>query len=400
MTGFLIGASVLLALTVGLLLWPLLRRPASGDYSRQQLNAAIYRDQFAELDRDLASGALSAADYELAKAELQRRLLDDSGAESPAASLVPSKKTAMVVATLLPIAALTLYIGIGKPDALYGSAHQQRFAKEDIEQMVVGLAAKLENEPENYRGWAMLARSYKVMGRFSEAARAYERTGPMLDTSAELLVDYADSVAAAADGFNEKSLQLIDRALKIDPNNMQGLWMRGSAWFEAKKYDKAMVDWEKLLANLPAGSEDAETIRRNIAEARSLGGQSLAPSKAKPDAKGSVGRIEGRVELAPALAAKVGPGDILMVIARAGDGSPMPAAVLRVPARTFPFAFALDDSLSLTPDQKLSMHKEVLLEARVSKTGQAKREAGDLYGQGIAAKVGEKGVVLTIDQVR
>jgi cytochrome c-type biogenesis protein CcmH len=404
MTGFLIGAFALLAVTIGLLLWPLLRRPASADFTRQELNSAIYRDQFAELDRDRTSGVLSAADYDQAKAELQRRLLEDSSTESTkTAPASPSKALAMVVAVMLPIASLGFYIGIGEPNALNETPHQQRFSKDDIERMVTGLAEKLEKEPENYKGWAMLARSYKMMGRFPDAARAYERTGPMLDTSAELLVDYADSVAASVNGFNDKALQLIDRALKLEPTNMQGLWMRGTAAFEAKKYDKAIADWELLLGQLPKGSDEAETIRSNIAEARSLGGK---PAKAGAKAAGggtqaaAAPRIEGRVQLAPALAGKLGPNDVLMVIARPADGSRMPAAVLRVPAGGFPMAFTLDDSLSLSPDQKLSKHKEVLVEARVSKTGQAMSQPGDLYGQGLPAKLGAKGVVLTIDQVR
>lgn len=394
MTAFLIGAFALLAVTVGLLLRPLLRRPASAEFSRQQLNSAIYRDQFAELERDRAAGALSAADYEQARTELQRRLLEDSSTDAaPPAPAAPGKKLAMVLAVILPIASLAFYLGIGEPDALNATPHQQRFAKDDIERMVSDFAAKLEKEPENYRGWAMLARSYKMLGRFDAAARAYERTGPMLDTSAELLVDYADSVAAAANGFNDKSLQLIDRALKLEPANMQGLWMRGSARFEAKKYDQAIADWEKLLAQLEAGSEEATTIRANIAEARTLGGQ---PSKAAA----TTARIEGQVTLMPSLVSRLGAGDMLMVIARPADGTRMPVAVLRVPATAFPIAFTLDDSLSMSPDQKLSGYKEVLIEARISKTGQAVPQAGDLYSHGVRAKRSGKGILLTVDQVR
>lgn len=255
MIGFFIGAALLILVTVAFIVWPLRRRPANADFSRQQLNAVIYRDQLAELERDRDEGAVSQADYDQARAELQRRLLEDTTTESAATtSTAPaaaaSRALPIGLALALPIAAILLYLVIGMPQAIDAPTHQQRFTQDDIEKMVAGLAAKLENEPENFKGWAMLARSYKMMGRFPEAVKAYERTGDMLQTSSELLVDYADTLAAT-NGFDAKALELLERAIKLDPNNLQGLWLRGTAAFEAKRYDKAIADWEVLLKGLP-----------------------------------------------------------------------------------------------------------------------------------------------------
>jgi cytochrome c-type biogenesis protein CcmH len=238
------------------------------------------------------------------------------------------------------------------------------------------------------------------MNRYADAASAYARTGPMLETRAELLVDYADVVATVANGFNDQSRELIDRALKLEPTHLQGLWMRGSVWFDDKKYDQAIADWEKLLAVLPPTSAEAGTIQGNIDQAKSLGGKSTAKAKSAPVAVAGA-RIDGRVVLAPLMVDKVGPGDTLMVIVRRADGKPVPVAVLRVPAKGFPISFSLDDSLSMLDDNKLSQQAQgVLIEARVSKTGQALPHPGDLFGQGVPAKLGDKGVVLTVDQVR
>lgn len=401
MSGFLIGVVLLLVVTLVIVLRPLWRGAQANKLTQQQLNSAIYRDQFAELERDRESGVLSETDYHQAKLELQARLLEDSSNDSGAQAAAPSsyRNLAAALAVFLPILSLTLYLNMGEPKALNADTpHQQRFAKDDIERMVSDFAAKLEKEPDNYRGWAMLARSYKTMGRFPEAIRAYERTGPMLETSGEMLVDYADAVASVAKRFDEKSLTLLNRALKLEPDNLQGLWMRGSAAFEEAKYDKAIADWERLLALLPPGSEEVEAIRGNIAEARSLGGKSAPGSKTKAPLAGP--RIEGRVELAPAVADKLAPGDVLMVLAKSGDGNPVPAAVLKVSAKKFPMSFVLDDSLAVTEDQKISKHKNLLVEARISKSGQAMPKPGDLYGKGVPAKPGEKGLVLTVDQVR
>ena len=287
MIGFIVGALLLLAATIGLLAWPLLRRSTPAGVSTRQLTAAVYRNKLAELDQDLAAGSLSPADHELSRAELQRRLLEDSSAAEAdaaaplatapatvAAALPRSKALLLSLATLLPLATVGLYLAIGKPEAIQpADPHGGRqISRTEIDAMVAGLAAKLEKEPDNHRGWAMLGRSYKTMGRFQEAAQAYARTGPMLDNSADLLVDYADAVAAAHNGFNPQALQLLDKALKLDPNQLQGLWMRGTAAFQAGRFDAAIADWEKLLSQLPAESEDAKAIQGNIAQAKKQAG--------------------------------------------------------------------------------------------------------------------------------
>ncbi|MEW6513668.1 MAG: c-type cytochrome biogenesis protein CcmI [Pseudomonadota bacterium] len=412
-TSFAIGSALLVIFSLGFLLWPFRRRSAKTDRSRQQLNAAIYRDQFADLESDRATGTLSQADYEQAKAELQRRLLEDSQASDPqAGKFAPSRVVPTAMAFILPLGAILLYLVLGNPAALNpataaASPHTQQMSEQDIEKLVADFAAKLESEPENHQGWAMLARSYKSMGRFPEAIRAYERTGPMLETSADLLVDYADTLAAA-NGFDKKVMAAIERALKLDAKQPQALWLRGTAAFEAKQYAKAVTDWEALLALFPADSEEARVISGNLAEARQLGGLKPAATPAAkvgaggtaPQSAAQGGSIMGRVELAPAMAGKLPAGGVLMVVARPNDGSRMPVAVVRADAAALPFDFVLDDSLAMSPDRKLSQFQELLVEARVSKTGQAVPQAGDLFGPAVPAKLGAKNIALKIDQVR
>ncbi len=415
-TSFAIGAAILVVIALLFLLWPFRRHSsAKADLSRQQLNSAIYRDQFAELERDRAEGILSQADYDQARAELQRRLLEDSqpGSEAQAATATPSRVIPVVLGLVLPLGAILLYLVLGTPAALNptasASAHQQQFSPQDIERMVSDFAAKLENEPENYQGWMMLARSYKSMGRFPEAVRAYERTGPMLETSADLLVDYADTMAAA-NGFDKKVMAAIERALKLNAKQPQALWLRGTAAFEAKQYAKAVADWEALLKLFPADSEEASVIGGNIAEARQLGGLKAAPQVAAKVGAGGTAPMEqvaaanatvkGRVELSSALTGQLPADAVLMVVARPNDGSRMPVAVVRASAADLPFMFTLDDSLAMSPDRKLSQFPELVVEARVSKSGQATPQAGDLYGPVETVKLGTQNVRLKIDQVR
>lgn len=274
MIGFAIGATLLVGVALLLLLLPFRRRPASAEFSRRQLNAAIYRDEFAELERDRAEGALTQADFEQAQAELQRRLLEDSaGTEVTAATAPASRIIPVALALALPIGAVLLYLALGNPAGINPPPPPQQFTAADIERMVSGLAAKLEKEPENHQGWAMLARSYKAMGRMDEAVRAYEHATPLVNSSPDLLVDYADTLAASVGGFNDKVRALIEQALQIDPVHPQGLWLRGTAAYGDKRYDKAIADWETLLKLLPPESEDAAVLKANIAEVRELQGK-------------------------------------------------------------------------------------------------------------------------------
>lgn len=415
MMGFAIGATLMVGVTLLLLLWSFRRRPAGADFSRQQLNAAIYRDQFAELERDRSEGALSAADYDQAHGELQRRLLEDSSDTKNVNVAVAGSRTVPVsLALALPLAAMLLYLAIGNPAAFNPPPPEQSFTAEDIDRMVSNLAAKLEKEPDNLQGWAMLARSYKAMGRIPEALRAFERAIKLVETSPDLLVDYADALASSPAGFSAKVITLIDQALQLEPANAQALWLRGTAAFEAGKFEAAAADWQRLLALLEPGSEDARIVVANIAEARAKGGLPAAKPKADVTGNNSLGTggtakgsaaatkavVTGRVELAAGLAGMVPAGGILMVVARPNDGSRMPVAVLRVPAAGLPLAFTLDDSLAMNPDRPLSQFPELQIEARISQSGQAMPQPGDLFGPAQTVKLGAAKVTLKIDQVR
>lgn len=414
MSGFLLGALLVALVGIALVVWPFLRRPASADFSRLQLNTAIYRDQLVELDRDRSQGAISESDYEQSQAELQRRMLEDTAGESAALrqgeQIAPaplSRALPIALGAFLLIGGALGYMALGNPMAINPPVQDGHATGDaEIQRMVADMAAKLEKEPENYSGWAMLGRSYKFLNRHAEAARAYARTGPMLDTSAELLVDYADSLAAAKQGFTPEVLALIDKALKLEPTNLQGLWLRGTSFYEKAQYDKAIVDWELLLKGLPPDSEEAKVIKANIAESRALMGKAGKPAasgteKAAPSAPASAANlsITGRVEVAGSVAGKVPAGATLMVIARPADGSRMPVGVF-IEKGSLPANFTLDDAIAMSADNPISKHKELSVEARLSRSGQAMAEPGDLYSAAQKVKLGAKNVVLKIDQVK
>jgi cytochrome c-type biogenesis protein CcmH len=244
----------------------------------------------------------------------------------------------------------------------------------------------------------MLGRSYRILGRNVDAANAYGRAGKFINDDPELLAEYADTLVAAANGnFAGKPLQLINQALKLDPNNLLALWLSGTASFTSGNYRAAVQTWQKLAQQLPPGSEEARAIEGSIAEARSKGGLGEVNTASTPidSHKG----VSGSIELSSEFKTRVKQGDVVMVIARK-PGERMPVAVLRMPATNFPMSFALTDALAMNPSAPISKLSEVAVEVRISKTGMAKIEVGDLLSEVQTVKVGSNQVKLLVNQVR
>lgn len=397
MTAFIIGAALAVLLALALLLRPFFRGSGGAAASQRQLNAAILREQLAKLEQDLAEGTLRQEDYTQARAELQRRVLEDTCEEDAAPTLRAPRRTLVGLALVVPMAATALYFTIGSPQSISHVGVAQGTTEEDIERMVQGLADRLAKEPGNLKGWAMLARSYKVMGRPVEAEKAFERAGAFVDDDAQLLADYADVAATNANGnLAGKPAALLEKALKADPNNPMALWLAGTAAMHAKDYERTLALWQRLSTLLQPGSEDARLIQASMDEVRTLAGKGEAARSTPPVSAGSV---SGTVELAEPLKAKAAPGDTLMVIARV-PGTRVPVAVLRVRAADLPLKFTLDDSLAMSPQARISSATEVDVEARISKSGLARPEPGDLISPVQTVKVGARDVALKVAQVR
>lgn len=272
MSVFIALAALLTLLVVAWMVRPLLRTATSGGVSSQRLNAAIYREQLQALDKDLANGAISPADHEATRDELQLRLLDDTEEPQASVSASPSalwspRRTASVLVVLLPILSAGTYWWLGNPAAL-NPQKAQAVNQQKIEEMVQSLAARLQANPENREGWAMLARSYSVMGRLAEAEDAFNKAGDAINNNPNLLVDFAEVLAQRADNrMAGRPLQLANRALALDPLNASALMMLGVEAYQRSDFAGAVAYWEKLLTVLEPGSSDAQTTQLNIDDA-------------------------------------------------------------------------------------------------------------------------------------
>ncbi|MDR2239617.1 MAG: c-type cytochrome biogenesis protein CcmI [Zoogloeaceae bacterium] len=284
MTGFLIAAVALVALALLLLLPPLLRRRAPvAETSRAAINAGIYRDQLAELERDFAAGSLTQVDYEEGRRELQRRLLEDAGgSEAAAAQAQPARKSALLIGLALPLAGALLYLALGNVAGLSPEQAAPKITSKEIENMVAALAARLEQNPGDAKGWTMLARSYKAMERYEDAVRAFEKAGALVNEDPGLLTSYAETLAISAGGsLRGRPSELIAQALKLDPAFPDALFLAGAAAHERKDYAAVVDNWERLLKQLPPDSEDAASLAASIESARA---QAQQQSAGKPAA--------------------------------------------------------------------------------------------------------------------
>ena len=402
MTAFVLIAGLLAISALAFVVLPLLKRGSNSGVSRNAINVAVYRDQLRELEADLRAGTLAQDQYERSRGEIETRLLQDVSATEGAAAPPRSKSGAIAFAIALPVCALAIYFVVGNPQAIQivgtpqGTAHG--VSGEQMLALVEKLAARMRANPEDPEGWKILARSYAALGRFKEASEAYANATARSPGDAQLFADYADALAMAQgrslEGEPEK---LIARALAVDPRNVKALALAGTVAFSRKNYAKAVEYWERILTVVPPDSESAQGARANIAEARSLAGGTLAAQPPAAPAAADAARVSGTVKLAPALAAKVEPNDTVFIFARAAEGPRMPLAILRRQASDLPVEFALDDSMAMTPQMKLSSFPLVVIGARVSKSANATPQPGDLEGLSVPIKAGANGVSVVID---
>jgi len=408
-TSFFIPAFLLLMLVLAFLLRPFIFPAKSKATSRRQMNAVIYREELDKLEADHQAGAITSTDYEIAHAEMRQRLFQDTIEEDDQEVAGSVKKTTIGLCIFIVLLSSALYFSLGDVVRVAQNESERPVTQEGIEKMVAEFAIKMEKDPTNLKGWAMLARSYRILGRNEDAAKAYARAGNFVDSDPQLLADYADTLAANAHGsFVGKPLQLINQALKLDPDNLMALWLSGTASYNANNYKAAVQTWERLAKQIPPDSDEGRAIQGSIAEARAKGGLAAsAPASAPTPSSTSAStptassgkEISGKIELSAGLKSKINSGDIVMVIARK-PGERMPVAVLRVPASNFPMNFTLNDSLAMNPNALLSQLNEASVEVRISKTGMAKPEPGDLISTVQTIQVGTKDIRLLVDQVR
>ena len=400
MTVFWSLAAVMLMVALLFVLPPLMRQRTVSAVSRDDLNTKVSQEQLAELDADLAIGKLDKAQYDAARKDIERELLYDLVAADRAQTVAPERSGRWLVLLLipaLPLCAVLLYQLMGTGELIdtlqqtkasqSASVNKQSEPAHSLDEMAVQLAERLRSEPDDLQGWVMLARTYNILRRPDEAARAYEnvfRLGG--DNDPDILANYVDSSTTVNGGeFTDQGGELLLRALELDPDHLKALWLTGHWKNQSGLYAEAIRYWQKAAQQLPAGSENATVIAQQISTAQSqLGasGTAIATTAGDPavDKSDSKVALTIHVTLDPALNAAVAPEDTVFIFARATQGSRMPLAIVRKQVKDLPVSVTLDDSLAMTPQMVLSKFEHVTIGARVSKSGGAMPQSGDLQG--------------------
>lgn len=394
MTEFVILAGLLLALALAFPLLPLLRRRTAGGSDPARRRKA--------LEDALAAGVIDDAEY-AAKCAAG----GDAAAPGPLEGGRTARIASLAVAILLPAAAVLLYRIAGEPAALdpqrltaattTGEAGAEHGV--DMDKAIEGLVAKLAENPENADGWALLGRAYQSTGRFAESRDALKRAYDLTPDNHDMTVEYAQALALSGEGRRivGEPRALIEKVLAADPDHQRALWLIGISDYQQGNYAAAIAAWNRLLPNLPPDSDIARSVRAQIDEATRLAGgapstpaavpTTPAPAVAAPAAAAPAStttaaatgpRLSVRVSLDPKLAARLDPNATLFVFARAAAGPPMPLAIQRATARELPLTVTLDDSMGMMPTMKLSMFPQVIVGARLSATGNAMAQSGDL----------------------
>ena len=391
---------------------------------------ASLRHELRHLKELHASGALDTTRYEASRAPLERALVDavTSGAGASARDGRELRRLLASLAAMVFVVACAGYGWTGAPEFVVGrsapasgdtaAAQPHEATPEQIAAMVDKVVQRLKSRPDDAQGWTVLARAYAMLGRTAEAVPAYAKAVALRGDDAGLLADYADALAVEnGRQFSGEPLGLIGRALQIDPGNPKALALAGTAAFDRKDYAGAALHWGKLAQGVPADSAYRAQVQAGIDKARQLGklAPAGAPASASEFASASASvaasaasraatalpeaGVDGRVTLAAKLAGQASPTDTVFVFARATVGSRMLLAVLRKHVRDLPFEFRLDDSMAMSEAAKLSGAGQVIVGARVSKSGDATPRSGDLTGQSQPVAPGVTGVMIEINEV-
>ena len=444
---FWILAGLLLALSLVFVLAPLVRpTPPDTAPGQDRLNLEVFQQRLKELDGDLEAGFLDKEQYDAARRDLERELLYDlDGAETNATterstSTLSRWALGMVLTILVPAATVLAYLEIGRTDLIdprqmAATADGANAEAASLEELVQQLEKRLEQEPANIDGWMMLSRTYLALGRLNAGVKAMERAYALAPNEVELKIAYAEVLGLADPNKSllGRPAELIAEALAQEPANANARWFSGLIAFQRGQYQAARTTWQSILDELDPASEEAGNLRKMMDEAQRRAGAPAETSSATPTEAGetmasettaaapatsqanaanteteraapsaaSQASLTVAVSLDPSLSARVSSEDTVFVFARAVQGPPMPLAVQRLQVKDLPATVTLDDSQAMSPALRLSAFDEIQVGARISKSGQATPQPGDLFGEsGPLRRDAQSDVQIRIDQVR
>jgi len=384
---FLLVAATLTLTAFLFVLPPLWRKHELAAANMDERNALIAKQRLAELKQQLQSGALNQQQYNEQLAELEQALSDDLNIKSQAVpSTTQNRWMVFVLAAAIPVLAGSLYAILGtykaiNPDPEMLGTSPAATSREEVNKMVATLAERMKTRPDDVEGWVMLGKSYKYLQQYPQALDAFEHAYKLSNNQVEILLHYADALASANNQqMTGKPAELVFKALTLEPDNLVGLWLGGMAKAQAGDALGALKLWQKLEALLPPGSPEQKQVQDLLAKLNSQALPATSEQQSAQETKAAVVSIDVEVSLAPELLKFTNPDDTVFIYAQALSGPKMPLAIIRKHVADLPLKVILDNTMAMMPTMKLSNFSTVKLLARVSKSGTAMPQAGDLLG--------------------
>jgi len=381
MTLFWLAAAAITLIGLGFIILPLMRQKESAQVSRMQVNKALYESKLEELQADLEQGLLDPSEYQQSEQELQRSLLSDVKVSERSSVTQKRSNLGMVVllTIALPLSAILLYQQFTTYIANDEYNEQQKLAQQaqTIQQSIEALEQRLQDKPDDLEGWKILGQSYVVMQQFDKAVGAYSQAAALSDYSdPDLLVLLAETSSFANDGvFGTIENALLEQALAVNPKHERALWYAGYAAYSEDDYQAAVAYWQTLLSLVPADRNDVrDSLNKFVADAREKAGLEAAPAE-----QAALDRVlYVQVTVAQELAKNYQDSDTVFIYARAKNGPKMPLSLVRVPLSALPIKVELTEATSMLPNMNLRSFEQVEVLARISPSGQAISQAGDL----------------------
>tara|TARA_B110000238_G_C16124766_1_gene438716 strand:+ start:1070 stop:2317 length:1248 start_codon:yes stop_codon:yes gene_type:complete len=390
----------LILLGLGFVLLPLLKKSNKKTYvSREDINKAIYAGKVEDLDADLERSLLDKEEYDYALADLQQTLLQDADVE-PEEILQErtgnNKVITLMLTVCMPVAALLIYQQISTGGYTNDIVEQQ--ARSDQAQSIEGsiaiLEQKLKEKPDNVEGWTMLGQSYFVIKQYEQAKRAFIRALDLANQAdPELLVLTAEASAFSnSEIFGDYEKSLLAKALSINPNHERGLWYSGYANYTTSEFSTAVGHWQKLLTLVPPERPEVKTsLLQFLNSAREKAGLEPledTPQVAQQDAD-DARKIEVTVQLNESVNQHASSGDTLFIYARALQGPKMPLSLVRLTVANLPAKITLSKEMAMMPSMDIDTFEKIEVLARISKSGQAITQKGDLISTPVVVNFSE-----------
>lgn len=417
-------AFVMVVIGLAFILPPLLGRDKKTNLAHDELNIVIYKQRLAELESDSNYETLTEEQRKMAREELEKSLLQDldetqnqeSNGQAPNSRLTLITVVSLVVA--VPLIAFGIY-ALKSPEELQqhveasptsttkppsestraqASNQQQGQATQGTQQssnmpsvaeLIPRLKERLESEPNDAQGWSLLGRSYARMKQHDEAVKAYAKAHALLGDDHDLMVNYAESLSMTGNQEQHKqATALVDKVLALKPTHPKGLWLGGALAFQIGKHAQAIKHWETLLSmHQDSNGEGAQKLKGFIQQAKAQLGGSVASTTTTPTIKPTktplsnvTSAIKVNVSIDAKMKSKVSPNDTVFIFARAAKGPRMPLAIVRKKVKDLPVEIKLDDSMAMMSNMKLSNFKDIYVGARISKSGNAIPQKGDIQG--------------------